>query len=201
MAKKRPGKYAAVLGDLPKYIEGNPDYQARVNVLKDKILEPVTDVDETQPSRDILVSVMDHDMRSVLESLIHSGKGVRQAAFLGWAWVEARMLADKIDEWKSSVNLLLEALQQLAIDQMEVEGTTTMRFTEGRGCSVQWEPYPQVENRQAFHDWCHAQGLSNEMHLHPSTAAALAKRLLLEGQPEPDGMKTFVKAKLRLGAE
>jgi hypothetical protein len=98
----------------------------------------------------------------------------------------------------SDINLRLEAVAQLLTDQYEAEGTSMLRLEDGQSVSVQYEPYAQVVDKEAFRLWCLAQGLERSMALPWQTTNSLTKTRLLEGEPEPDGITATARTKIVL---
>lgn len=133
--------------------------------------------------------------------LIEMAQGRRHLASFAAGYVMVRRLKSQLALWTGHVNAVEEAYEQLFVDQAEVEGAMSVTLESGRGVGYHMEPYPTVEDPEAFRKWCIADGLENKLSLHPSTMTALVKQRLLDGLPEPDGVKTFSKPKLRLGGE
>lgn len=112
-----------------------------------------------------------------------------------------------MDELRKRANVILEAYTQLMTDQMEVEGTTSLKLAEGRGVSTFLEPYASVENQEAFREWCFKPaeegggGLARKMALPWQSTNSLAKEMLLRGDDLPPGVKVWAKTKVRLGSE
>jgi len=100
-------------------------------------------------------------------------------------YVEIRREKDRLEDIMSVINLRLEAITQLLVEAYESEDLQTIKLGDGASVSVQLEPYVGVVNKEAFRQWCLAQHLEREMHLHPSTATALMKERLLSGESMP----------------
>lgn len=120
------------------------------------------------------------------------------ASHLASLYVDAREQKAALEEEMYQVNLLLTALEQMTVEQYEVEGTNSIRLDSGASVSVQMEPYAQVQDREVFRQWCVAQGLENLMSIPWQTTNSLTKERLLNGEPEPPGVKAFAKAKIVL---
>lgn len=102
---------------------------------------------------------------------------------------------DRIEEELSTCNLLVEAYRQIVHMFFEKAGVESINV-DGRTVSVYPEPYPKIEDREAFRLWCLKNGYEREMVLNFQTAAALVKERLLAGEPEPDGITVTVKNKV-----
>jgi hypothetical protein len=94
------------------------------------------------------------------------------------------------------VNLLLEAYQQLLTEEYEIEGVDSLAIDGFGTVRTQPEPYAQVEDRDKFRQWCIEAGLERSLALPWQTTNALTKQRLMEGLPEPDGVKATVKTKI-----
>ncbi len=120
----------------------------------------------------------------------------RHAAHFALQYAAIRREIDEIKRQNSEANLRLEAYSQLLIDQYEVEGTTSLTLDNGDVIRTQAEPYLIVEDKETFRQWCLKEGLERELHMLWQTANSLAKARLLEGDPEPDGTKAYVRTKI-----
>ena len=122
----------------------------------------------------------------------------RHGSYLAELYTDIRFEKDAAKQILSEIQLRLDAVEQMLVDQYEVEGTTSVHLVTGESVSVQYEPYAQVTDREAFRLWCLANGLERSMVLHPSTTQSLIKERLLEGEPEPAGINVVAQAKLVL---
>lgn len=170
MAKKKPGKYDAVIGKLANLPVEDQSYQAKVQAVKDSLQKF-----PTSPSS------------------------------LGREYARLRAEHERVEKETYEINLRIEAVSQLLIETNEAENAewgaygapdTTLRLVNGDSIRVQKEPIGQVTDKEAFRQWCLANGYANQLQLWPSTMNALVKERLLVGQPEPDGTEVFVKTKL-----
>jgi hypothetical protein len=132
----------------------------------------------------------------------------QSAVNLARIYADLRRAHDEIADTLSSINERIEAVSSLIVTAYEQEGVSSLRIAEtGQTVSVQSEPIAafegttpeeRVEAKERFRLWCLANGFERQMALHPSTTQALVKQLLLDGQPEPDGIKAFTLDKLVL---
>lgn len=193
-------KYAKILGHLPALPPADADYQAKVDAVKAEILA------EREPigveTLDAIVSTNLHEITksvSVLHAaLLEAAGGQHHASTFARCYATLRRIENELDEHTKEVRLLLKAYEQLTINQYEVEGTMNLKLDTGASVRVQPEPYAQVIDRDAFHDWCRANGLERSMQLPWMTTNSLTKARLLDGQPEPDGVRAFVNTKVVL---
>lgn len=121
-----------------------------------------------------------------------------RASRLAVLYSEIREQKEQIQEQLSAVQVRLDAVTSLLIDCMDVEGITSLQLETGRSVSTWPEPYANIVDRDAFREWCLAEGLGRSMTLHPSTISALVKQRLLSGEPEPPGVKVYSKDVIRL---
>jgi hypothetical protein len=199
MARK-PGKYASVINDLPKLPAVEPDRREVVQAIKDEILrEPQPD--DPYGNLSDCIHAANQRVEEALRLLKRAAAGNRRATEFARAYAQVRAVKDQMDVWWKEVNLLLEAYQWLMVDQMEVEGVTSMRLATGQPVSTYLEPYATVTDKEAFRLWCLAQGLETRMHLHPGATNSLVKDMLLAGDPNPPGVSVWAKTKVRLGSE
>ena len=113
-------------------------------------------------------------------------------------WVRLRTEKKEIEEDLSKINKYLAAYEQLIETAYEQEGTSSIRLASGPSVSIQYEPYSTVQDKEAFRKWCIENGLENSLSLAWQTMNSLTKERLLKGEPEPDGVKAFVKTKFVL---
>lgn len=104
-----------------------------------------------------------------------------------------RVRADKADAKSAldAINLELTAYEQILTDQFEAAGITQVRLESGETISTQIKPYARVADKQAFRQWCLANGLEDALVLPWTTTNALVADRLIAGQPEPDGIDTY----------
>jgi hypothetical protein len=122
----------------------------------------------------------------------------RSSSALSHTYAKLRGKKKEIDEELKGINLQIEAVSQLLIDAYEADDITTLKLTTGQTVRTQPEPYPTIQDKEKFRLWCLNEGLEREMHLHSQTASSLVKEMLLEGNPEPEGVKAFIKTKVVL---
>jgi hypothetical protein len=122
----------------------------------------------------------------------------RNPPALARTYASLRDKKTRIEEELKGVNLQIEAVSQLLVVAYETDSLVTLKLTSGRSVRVQPEPYAQVEDKEKFRLWCIENKLEKEMHLAWQSTNSLTKERLLEGQPEPDGIKAFIKDKIIL---
>jgi hypothetical protein len=123
---------------------------------------------------------------------------MRSASALASEYRRLRDSKEEVEQVMSRLNLELEAIGQLLIQQYEADGTSSIALATGGSVSTQLEPYAQVTDRDACRQWAIAEGLERQLALPWQTANSLVKDRLLKGEPEPPGMKAFVRTKIVL---
>lgn len=184
-------KYKDVMKNLDPLPVEDTNYQSKVQTLKEGIGE--------------------HDPE-ILADLYESTK---RGEFVGdrTEFIESLQPAiellgkEGLEEILYRVNMRLAALEQLLISSYEKEdegwgmygATPTMiRMKNGGSVSVQPEPVGKVLDKEAFRLWCINNGLEHSLQLWPTTANAIAKERYVNGEPDPDGMKTYSRMKVVL---
>lgn len=137
------------------------------------------------------------------ETIISSGSTT--PVELAKAYANARANKARIEAELSDIHLALEAYSQMLVDSSNSDdpewgaygaSPNTLRTVNGDKFEVRREPYASIEDKDANRLWAIKNGLERMLSLHPSTINSLTKELLLKGEPEPDGVKTFVKTKI-----
>ena len=170
MAKK-PGKYAGVIKGLEVLPVENQSYQDKINKIK----------------------------AGIVAETVHTAESLAK---------EYRILRTAKEDLKDQLEIIQEQLT--AIEQLVVEshdrdetgwglygaGDNTIKLPDGASLSVQLEPTGKVEDKEAFRQWCIANGLETALQLWPSTMNSIVKERLLNGEKEPDGVKAYLQTKL-----
>lgn len=131
----------------------------------------------------------------------------RKAMSLATSYVALRAAKEEINKQLSDINLKIEAYEQLldTSQSTKAEGwgkygvkDNALRLPDGTTIRVEKQPYGQVKDKEAFRQWCIANGYENQLQLWPSVMNALVKERLLAGEPEPDGCEAFGKTTVKL---
>lgn len=181
------GKYAKVIDNLPRYQGDDPRYQEKVEAVKAAILAE-------SGSSFIPASNLAYRFRKLRgddDSILRAPRERIEAIIEEFG-------RDGLDEIVKEVNLRIEAIQQLMTDQFEVEDLSGVRMADGGLVSQIKEPYPKVEDKSKFLKWCIDNGLSNQLSLHVKTMESIVKQRLLDGEPEPDGVRAYFKTRYML---
>jgi hypothetical protein len=194
------GKYSHL--NLPKYIDPDAKYQEKVRAVKDQIGR-AADVGQAGLLTDIakrMVALGEH-LNVINQDLIRLAGGKPYATLYAVGYRESRFVKEALKEHAKAIELTLEAYQQLAIGQLEVEGgVTSLKLADGSTFRVQDEVYVGVVDKEAFRKWCIAAGLEMSLQLWPGTTTSMTKERLIAGEPEPDGVKAYMKPKVVFSA-
>jgi hypothetical protein len=189
------GKYAGIIDKLPRSFNTDPDYQEKVNAIKQQILQPAPDSSTPEDRKELSSDAIEEfvleitAMQQVLnDNMIRSLGGALHASKLARIFRDLRVIKKMFDEQEKVLNILLDAYGQLLVDQYEVEGTSSLKLDDGASVRVQYEPHATVVDREANRKWAIANGLENLLSLPWQTVNALTKESLLKGEPEPDGV-------------
>ncbi len=118
---------------------------------------------------------------------------------LAYEFAMERAKKAELDKQASIVKERIEALTVLLVNQFESDQIRSVKLsTTGQTVSVRTKPHAVVKDKEAFRLWCIAEGMVNEMHLHPSTTGSLVKERLLQGEAEPDGIEAYMAETLYL---
>lgn len=199
MARQR-GKYAHITPKLPKLPLIEPARRDIVTAVKNEITQSsdvVVPIDSEAKFIELMAE-MEICLKQVLTLEKTRTGGRRWASEFAKAYQELRALIDKIKDWQSNVQLLLDAYTELMIDQMDVEGVKAVRLTDGSSVSTFEEPYAQVKDKEAFRQWCLKNGYANDLSLGWMKTNSIVKERLTLGQPEPEGVEIFSKTVIRL---
>jgi hypothetical protein len=98
---------------------------------------------------------------------------------------------DAAKERLSEINVRLVAVEQMLIDGFESVGVTGIKLNSGESISTQIKPWSRVEDKQAYRNWCVENGYEEALCLPWQTTNAITSERLVEGLPEPTGVRTF----------
>jgi hypothetical protein len=111
-------------------------------------------------------------------------------------WLITRAKKDLLEAQLAEVEIEVEAYKQLLMDQYEVEGITRLRLDSGDGARLQYEPHLVVEDHDKYRQWCINTGLGRSLALPWPTGNSMLKERLMNGLPEMDGTRAFIKTKV-----
>ncbi len=157
MAKKA-GKYAAVIGALPT-LGIDPARRDAVTQAQEQIKASLdTDYGHSidDPKPEDVIQCITQDFKQLIELKKRQTAGRPWASEYARAYAECRAIREKIKEWDGAFSLLVEAFMWLMIDQMKVEGVTALTLANGQPVHTFEEPQAQVDNPEAFRQWCAA---------------------------------------------
>lgn len=191
MAKK-PGKYDAVIGDLKFSYGADPDRQEALNGVKKAIVEFVPDPAKPEPTMDVLEDFLLEGVANV-DVVCRSLRNAMQGDISALKFAEIYAFIRKVDDeltLRVKLNaLLMEAYEQLMHAQYEAEGVTMRYLPDGSSIRCGKEPHAVVVDRDANRKWAIENGLESSLALPWQTVNAMAKKALLEGEPEIPGVE------------
>lgn len=184
------GKYADIVDKLPRSFGQDPDRQAKIDALRQNILNTEPSPDDMSSEAIELYCEEITAMLSVLnDKLIKACGGDRHASKFARAYRDVRRVRDLLAEQEKATSLIKDTYEQLVVDQYEVEGTTNLHLEDGDAVRVQYEPQAKVVDKDKLRQWAYANEMENELTIPWQTVNALTKRLLLDGSPEPEGVE------------
>ncbi len=120
-------------------------------------------------------------------------------ATLAFHWATARKEKKEQEIVLKAIEDRLFVYASLLENTYEDEGISSLKVLEtGESVSVGFEPYAQVEDRDAFRQWCIEVGMEDQMTLPWQTTNTILKEHLLAGKAEPPGLKAWIRTKLTL---
>lgn len=192
------GKYDKIIGKLPRMLDEEPKRQEKINAMKDAILQPLQVDEETFNHVECqqLLNEALGKLDLMMDLFTRMTNGKRHANELARAHAVLRRVGEDIDERESKLHLILDAVNQLIVEQYEVESTKSLTLENGDGVAVQHEPYTQTTDRDAVREWAIKTGLERSLTLPWQALNTHVKELMLLGEPAPPGTKVWARAKI-----
>lgn len=148
------GKYAHLTPNLPKLPVGEPERQAVIDAVRLEILEPPKADDPPLSLLEVNIEELGDITENIIGILKRATQGQRYASVFSLVYVEARLVKEKLKNALSDAQVLLDAYEGLMIEQMTAEGVRSQKLADGHNVTTFEEPYPQVEDKEAFRLWC-----------------------------------------------
>lgn len=168
MAKRKPGKYDAILPNLKPLPPSDLSRQERIQ----KVIEAVED------KSGIALAQAYADLRVLKDKICDELS-------------EVQLLIDAHEQ------MLAESQEAQSAGWGDYGvGENTVKLVTGETVRVQPEPVGQVMDKEAFRLWCIKNGYERQLQLWPSTMNAIVKERVLVGLPEPDGCECFSRNKI-----
>ena len=117
---------------------------------------------------------------------------------LAQMYAELRGDRAKVEDELSSINLTIEALEQLIAKSQKNQDAgwglygakdNMIRLPQGGNVRVDLDVHSKVIDKEANRLWCIANGYERQLQIWPSRMTTITKERLLVGQPEPDGVE------------
>jgi hypothetical protein len=165
------GIYSEIVAKLPTLPPEDPSYQEKLDELKRTLRAEATQTPES----------------------------------LAKEYSIARAAKDELSEDLYVINQRIAALEQMLTESQDSDEPgwgrygakpNALRLASGAVVRIDHEPYPKVEDKEAFRLWCLANGLEKSLQLWPASTAAITKERLLAGQSEPTGVVAYARAKV-----
>lgn len=172
MSKKKPGKYAHIIGGLEQLPVEDQRYQDKIDKIKEEIKSKTVHTPESLVKEYAIIRVVKDDLKEELSI------------------IQERLTAFE--------QLLYESHDHEEFGWGTHGGSDNMvTLPDGRKLQVLLEPVGKVLDKEAFRLWCIAEGLENSLQLWPTTTQALAKERAEKGQSSPDGVKIYFQPKIK----
>lgn len=191
-----PSKWAFLRGKLEKFTQ-DVDWQSAINIMKQALVQAP---DGCRPGKEFF------------QALQHPEDGNSQAELLrcphGQAYQPLTKLElcqelddedlrkEQLEAELKQINTKLEALNQLLLDKLEVEGDALIRNSFG-SFFIQDEPYTSVVDKQVYLAWVKEQGLEDLLNVPWQSTNSQVKSRLETGGDIPPGLKVFIKSTVR----
>ena len=134
-------------------------------------------------------------------NLIRSAADFKQhASYLAGVYADIRREKAVVEEELSDINARLAAVEGMMFEQFEAEGTQRLVLTDGAAVSIGYDISAKVLDKEAFRVWCVDNGLERALQLWPSTTTAMCKERLLQGLPDPAGVASQARKKIRFSS-
>jgi hypothetical protein len=118
-------------------------------------------------------------------------------AELAKKYTQLRKERDAADQVVKGINEQVDAICSLMEPLYESSGVSALKVRDVGTVSIQLHPHAVVEDREKFRLWCIKAGLERQMTIPWQTADAMTKECLLQGLPEPDGIKAYIRTSFR----
>ncbi len=212
--KRKPGKYDHILPHLPPIPPGDAEYQMKVETEKER-LRQCPECDGTGKRaltvRGLPDNATDYEPQHIAVTEddppcgFCDGTGRRRmdAQMIAALYIIARADVATVEAAAFRANLELEAVSQLLIANNDTKkdpawgafgaSPNSIKMTNGDNIRLQGAPFPLPSDKAKFREWCFANGYRDKMVLPDKELSDLSKACLLNGQPQPDGVKAYVR--------
>ena len=195
------GKYSHITRRLNHVPVRDEKIQERIDFVKSKILGAggdwqlqrskfITEIEEAAARFVEAVSLAQRDGERDMNP------EVRTLDDFAAMYAAVRVAHDRMHDIMKSFDYTLAAYKQIAMDALESKGLSSVRFADGASVSTHDEPYAVVTDKEALMAWIRANDLEGMLSINWQTLNAHVKEALLNDEPEPDGVTTYVNTKL-----
>jgi hypothetical protein len=147
------------------------------------------------------IEALQTDWEALLQSVVGTLGGGIKTMKLVKAYGLARELKDGVAVMASQANLLCDALEQFLKEAYEAEGLTSLNVDGLGTLSINPQPVGKVIDKDAFRQWCMANGYEEALSLPHQTMSSIVRERLLEGHAMPPGIEARIDDDVRLTRE
>lgn len=206
-AKRKPGKYDHLFPKLKKLPPQDLEYQLRVEETK-KLLRRCVSCEGNGKTPSIDEPTDQKYYPDDAPACFHcNGTGRRKLTgqALSSLYVIARADKETLEHMTKEANLELEAVSQMLVASQESGDSDwgafgaserAIKLTDGDAIRVQPEVFAMPRDKNAFREWCYANGLRSKMELPDKPTTDLVKLRLLNGETEPKGIEVYVRTRI-----
>jgi hypothetical protein len=202
--KRKPGKYDHILPHLPPLPPGDAEYQMKVETEKERLRQcPECEGTGKREMSTSLARVVSDTPKDNCGFCGGTGRRRMDAQTIAALYIIARADVATVDAAAFRANLELEAVSQLLIANNDTKkdpawgsfgaSPNAIKLTDGDNIRLQGVPFPLPSDKAKFREWCFANGYRDKMVLPDKELSDLSKTRLLNGQPQPDGVKAYVR--------
>jgi uncharacterized protein YhaN len=159
--KKLTGKWAHLIGKLPKLNEEDPKDQEIIEKLKEKMINEHMEAQKEPPTLGYLVE----------------------------KYMDARHYKETLERELKDTELEISAILQMVEVAYEAQGIRSLRLPDGSSLGFHYEPKAVVIDPAAHRRWAIQNGLAEELTLPWSKTNSLLKKALEEQTAVYDGEK------------
>jgi hypothetical protein len=193
------GKYADIVDKLPRDWGTDPAFQDKVNAVKRTILEGDPEKEglaelSSDAIEEIILEIT--SLQQVLNDHLIRKIGARTANRLASLYADVRKMKDSFDKQEKTTNVIVDAYEQLLVEQYEAETTRSLELDGVGVVRVQYEPAAKIVDKAANRKWAVDNGMEQDLSLPWPTVNALTKALLLQGEDAPGGVEAVSRPKV-----
>lgn len=117
---------------------------------------------------------------------------------LAESYKDLRARKDALEEQIKVLNIQIAAREQALVSWLEGSGLTQFKMADGTTVFIKDSPYSSVEDKDKFIAWIRETGQEALLSVHYQTMNGLVTQRLANGEPEPPGIKVFIKSGINM---